>query len=718
MMQRMERQFAGRTLSLEIGRMAKLAQGSCLVQYGDTVVLCAVTVQDKPTHLPFFPLTIEYREKSYAAGKIPGGFFKREGRPGEKEILSARQIDRPIRPLFPEGFLYETQVTCFILSADQENDADTLALIGASVALNMSKVPFNTPVASVRIARIQGNWVVNPTFQQLEYSDVDIVVAGSHDAITMVEGGALEVAEAEILEGLQIAQDAINEICAFQVEFLKGHTVPDMEWISVAPDADLTAKVEGMATDKVAEALNLSDKQERNQAMAAVTKDVVATLTAEDEKYAEQAKDIGKVLRSIEKQTMRRQILDKGQRADGRGLDEVRPITSEVGVLPRTHGSALFTRGQTQALVVATLGTSRDEQRIDSIDSRDEITKSFMLHYNFPPFCVGEARPFRGTSRREIGHGNLAERAIQPLLPAYDDFPYTIRIVSDVLESNGSSSMASVCGSSLSLMDAGVPIKAPCAGVAMGLIKEGDDLAILTDILGLEDALGDMDFKVAGTRDGVTSIQMDIKVDGLSLDILTDALERANRGRMHILDRMDQTLAGARDELSEFAPTIVSIQINPEKIGEIIGPKGKTIRAIQEESGAKIDIDDSGIVKIAAVSAEAGARAREMIEAIVKDPEVGRIYEGPVKNTTTFGAFVEIMPGTEGLCHISELQEARTENTEDVVKKGEIVRVKLLSIDEKGRLRLSRKAALAEEAQASEGGAEASSESDEGASEG
>ena len=718
MMQRMERQFAGRTLSLEIGRMAKLAQGSCLVQYGDTVVLCAVTVQDKPTHLPFFPLTIEYREKSYAAGKIPGGFFKREGRPGEKEILSARQIDRPIRPLFPEGFMYETQVTCFILSADQENDADTLALIGASVALNMSKVPFNTPVASVRIARIQGNWVVNPTFQQLEYSDVDIVVAGSHDAITMVEGGALEVAEAEILEGLQIAQDAINEICAFQVEFLKGHTVPDMEWISVAPDADLTAKVEGMATDKVAEALNLSDKQERNQAMAAVTKDVVATLTAEDEKYAEQAKDIGKVLRSIEKQTMRRQILDKGQRADGRGLDEVRPITSEVGVLPRTHGSALFTRGQTQALVVATLGTSRDEQRIDSIDSRDEITKSFMLHYNFPPFCVGEARPFRGTSRREIGHGNLAERAIQPLLPAYDDFPYTIRIVSDVLESNGSSSMASVCGSSLSLMDAGVPIKAPCAGVAMGLIKEGDDLAILTDILGLEDALGDMDFKVAGTRDGVTSIQMDIKVDGLSLDILTDALERANRGRMHILDRMDQTLAGARDELSEFAPTIVSIQINPEKIGEIIGPKGKTIRAIQEESGAKIDIDDSGIVKIAAVSAEAGARAREMIEAIVKDPEVGRIYEGPVKNTTTFGAFVEIMPGTEGLCHISELQEARTENTEDVVKKGEIVRVKLLSIDEKGRLRLSRKAALAEEAQASEGGAEASSESDEGASEG
>ncbi|MDA0329794.1 MAG: polyribonucleotide nucleotidyltransferase [Gemmatimonadetes bacterium] len=710
MIQRMERQFAGRTLTLEIGRMAKLAQGSCLVQYGDTVVLCAVTVDDKATHLPFFPLTIEYREKSYAAGKIPGGFFKREGRPGEKEILSARQIDRPIRPLFPDGFKNETQVACFILSADQENDADVLALIGTSVALNMSKVPFNTPVASVRVGRIQGNWVINPTFQQLAYSDVDIVVAGSAHAITMVEGGALEVPEAEILEALTIAQEAIRELCVFQTEFLEGHTVPDMEWTAIQPDADLKAKVDSVAAVRVAEALNLGDKQERNQAMAAVTEHVIAELTEEDAQYAEHAKDIGEILRSIEKKTMRRQILDKGERADGRGLDDIRQITSEVGVLPRTHGSALFTRGQTQALAVVTLGTSRDEQRIDSIDSREEITKSFMLHYNFPPFSVGEARPFRGTSRREVGHGNLAERAIQPLLPAYDDFPYTIRIVSDVLESNGSSSMATVCGSSLALMDAGVPIKSACAGVAMGLIKEGSDVAILTDILGLEDALGDMDFKVAGTRAGVTSIQMDIKIEGLTVEILTEALERAHKGRLHILDQMEKALAGPRDDLSAYAPRIVSIQINPEKIGEIIGPKGKTIRAIQEESGAKIDIDDSGIVKIAAVSAEAGARAREMIEAIVKDPEVGRIYEGPVKNTTTFGAFVEIMPGTEGLCHISELQEARTENTEDVVKKGDIVRVKLLSIDEKGRLRLSRKAAMAEDAQAADGGASAGAE--------
>ena len=703
MMQRMERQFAGRTLSLEVGRMAKLAQGSCLVQYGDTVVLCAVTVRDDPTHLPFFPLTIEYREKSYAAGKIPGGFFKREGRPGEKEILSARMIDRPIRPLFPDGFMHETQVACFILSADQENDADVIALLGASVALNMSKAPFNTAVASARVGRIQGNWVVNPTFQQLEYSDVGLVVSGSADAITMVEGGALEVPEVEILEGLNVAHDAIKELVAMQEEFLEGHRVPDMDWSPQEPDAALKARVQELAGAKVAEALGIGDKQERSQAMATVTEDVIAAMTEEDEAYAEHAKDIKNVLRSIEKNTMRRTILDKGERADGRGVDDIRSITSEVGILPRTHGSALFTRGQTQALAVVTLGTSRDEQRIDSIDSREEIKKSFMLHYNFPPFSVGEARPFRGTSRREIGHGNLAERAMQPLLPAYEDFPYTIRIVSDVLESNGSSSMATVCGASLSLMDAGVPIKAPCAGVAMGLIKEGDDVAILTDILGLEDALGDMDFKVAGTRDGVTSIQMDIKIEGLTVDILTEALERANKGRMHILDQMGQALDSHRDELSDYAPRIVSIQINPEKIGEIIGPKGKTIRAIQEESGASIDIDDSGIVKIAAVDGEAGARAREMIEAIVKDPEVGRIYEGPVKNTTTFGAFVEIMPGTEGLCHISELQDGRTENTEDVVKKGDIVRVKLLSIDEKGRLRLSRKAALAEDAAAKDG---------------
>ncbi len=701
MIQRIERQFAGRPLTIEVGRMARQAAGSCMIQFGETVMLVAATVQDKPTHLPFFPLTVEYREKSYAGGKIPGGFFKREGRPGEKEILSARLIDRPLRPLFPDGFMHETQVACFPLSADQENDADVWGILGASIALNMSPIPFNTPVAGVRIGRIQGHWVLNPTFQQLEYSDVDLVVAGTEEALLMVEGGSVEVLEEEILEGLGVAHQGIRELIELQKAVLADLRVPDMEWTPVLPDDVLRAKVEEMAQPRVAEALQLSEKQQRNQAIASVQEDVLAALAEhDDEGVPESQADIKEILREIEKKTMRERILSKGERADGRALDEVRPITCEIGVLPRTHGSALFTRGQTQALAVTTLGTARDEQRIDSIDSREEVTKSFMLHYNFPPFATGEAKPYRGTNRREQGHGALAERAIQPLLPAYDDFPYTIRVVSDVLESNGSSSMASVCGASLSLMGAGVPLRSACAGVAMGLIKEGDRVAVLTDILGLEDALGDMDFKVAGTRKGVTAIQMDIKIGGLTHEILKEALERARKGRMHILDIMDQTIARPLDELSAYAPRIISIQINPEKIGEIIGPKGKTIRAIQEESGATIDIDDSGLVRIAAVSGEGGMRAREMIEAIVQEPEVGRIYEGPVKNTTTFGAFVEILPGVEGLCHISELQDARTEKTEDVLKKGDITKVKLLAIDEKGRLKLSRKAALAEQAQA------------------
>ena len=696
MMKRIERQFAGRTLSIEIGHMAKLAAGSCLVQFGDTCVLTAATVQDNPTHLPFFPLTVEYREKTYAAGKIPGGFFKREGRPGEKEILAARLTDRPLRPLFPDGFMHETQVACFIISADQENDADVLALLGASVALNMSKIPVHDLVASVRVGRIRGNWILNPTFQQLEYSEVDIVVAGSDDAILMVEGGAVEVPEEIILEAIKVGHAGIKELIGIQRELLAGLSVPDMKWSPVQPNEAFAKRVGELADKRVAEALALPDKTERQMAMATVKEDVEAELAKEAETWKEFAKQTGDIIRAIEKKTMRKTILEKGERADGRGLDVVRPITCEVGILPRTHGSALFTRGQTQALAVTTLGTSSDEQRIDSIDSLEEVTKSFMLHYNFPPFATGEAKPFRGTGRREQGHGALAERAIQPLLPAYEDFPYTIRVVSDILESNGSSSMASVCGASLALMDAGVPIKAACAGVAMGLIKEGDKIAVLTDILGLEDALGDMDFKVAGTRKGVTSIQMDIKIDGMTFAIMEEALGRAKKGRMHILDQMDLTLAHSRTELSRWAPRITTIQINPEKIGEIIGPKGKTIRGIQEESGAKIEIDDTGLVKIAAVSMEASNRAREMIEAIVKDPEIGRIYEGPVKNVTTFGAFVEIMPGTEGLCHISELADGRVEKTEDVVKKGDVIKVKLLSIDEKGRLRLSRKAAMAE----------------------
>lgn len=702
MTQRIEKQFAGRPLIIETGRMARQAAGSVMIQFGETVILVAASVQDRPTHLPFFPLTVEYREKSYAGGKIPGGFFKREGRPGEKEILSGRLIDRSLRPMFPEGFMHETQLACFPLSADQENDADVWGVMGSSLSLNMSNIPFSTLLAGVRVGRIQGNWVLNPTFQQLEYSDVDIVVTGTEDALIMVEGGAIEVPEEDLIQGLEVAHQGIRELIEIQKEVLGDTRPQEMEWTPILPDEALKEKVEGLAEGRVKEALQLPEKQERSQAMASVREDILAQLIEENGDYAENQGDIKEILRGIEKKTMRERILSTGERADGRSLTDVRPITCEVGILPRTHGSALFTRGQTQALAVTTLGTSRDEQRIDSIDSREEVTKSFMLHYNFPPFATGEAKPYRGTNRRETGHGALAERAIQPLLPAYDDFPYTIRVVSDVLESNGSSSMASVCGASLSLMSSGVPVTAACAGVAMGLVKEGDRIAILTDILGMEDALGDMDFKVAGTRKGITAIQMDIKIQGLTHEILKDALSQAHKGRMHILDIMDQTISQPSDDLSEHAPRIVSIQINPEKIGEIIGPKGKTIRAIQEESGATIDIDDSGLVKIAAVSGEAGARAREMIEAIVQEPEVGRIYEGPVKNTTTFGAFIEILPGTEGLCHISELQDARTEKTEDVLKKGDITRVKLLSVDERGRLKLSRKAALAEEGQGGE----------------
>jgi polyribonucleotide nucleotidyltransferase len=695
--------FAGRRLVLETGRMARQAHGAVLVTYGETVMLVTAVAQEQPTRLPFFPLTVEYRERMYAAGKIPGGFFKREARPAEQEILSARLIDRPIRPLFPDGFQNETQIMVHVLSADQENSPDVLAILGTSAALTMSKIPFEGPLAAVRVGRIQGQWVLNPTFAQLEYSDVEIVVAGNESAILMVEGGAVEVPEEEIAEGLLAAHEGIKELCAIQREFLEAVQQPKMEWTKVEVDAALRARVEELSTTRIGEAMSIADKAARNEALAALRAEIQVTL-AED--FPEASDVIGSIMSKSEKAAMRRQILDKGVRADGRGLDDVRPISCEVGILPRTHGSALFTRGQTQALGVATLGTDKDEQRLESVNSSAEMTKSFMLHYNFPPFCTGEAKPIRGTSRREQGHGALAERAIQPLLPAYEDFPYTIRVVSEVLESNGSSSMASVCAASLSLMDAGVPLRASCAGVAMGLIKEGDKVAVLTDILGLEDALGDMDFKVAGSEKGVTSIQMDIKIQGLTLEIMRDALQRAKKGRMHILGEMKKALTGPRDEMSEWAPRIITLQINPEKIGEVIGPKGKTIRAIQEETGAQISIEDSGLVRIASVSGEGGERARARIKGMTQSPEVGLVYEGVVKSTTAFGAFIEILPGTEGLLHISEMQEGRTERTEDVVKKGDVVRVKLLSIDEKGKMRLSRKAALAEEAAGVSAGAE------------
>jgi len=689
-MKHVERTFAERPLRLEAGRLAKQAAGSCLMQYGETVVLAAVTVSEQVANLPYFPLTVEYREKSYAAGKIPGGFLKREGRPSDEEILSARVIDRTLRPLFPEGFKNEVQVFVYVLSADQENDADVLGVTAASAALTMSKVPWNGPVAAVRVGRVEGGWILNPTFQQLEFSDVDIIVSGSADSIVMVEGGALELSEAEIVKALEVAHKGIKELLDAADELTVALRQPKMEWTKVEPPAGLNERVAALAEPRISEALNLPEKSERAQALAALKATIQEQLATE---FPDNMKDVAHAIEDIEYHTMREQVLERGERVDGRDLDTVRGITCEVGVLPRTHGSALFTRGQTQALVSVTLGTSRDEQRIDSIDVAQETTKSFLLHYNFPPFSTGEVRPIRGTSRREVGHGALAERAVQAVLPPYDQFPYTIRIVSDILESNGSSSMATVCGGSLALYDAGVPVTAACAGIAMGLIKEGKRVAILTDILGTEDHLGDMDFKVAGTRKGVTSIQMDIKIEGLDFKIIAEALDKARTARLHILDVMEKALPQPRTSLSKYAPRILTIQIPQDRIGDIIGPKGKTIRSIQEQTGAEINVDDSGLVTVSGVG-EAGERARDIIASMVQVPEVGTIYEGTVKSTTAFGAFVEILPGVEGLLHISELQHGRTERTEDVVKKGDTVRVKLLEVDERGRMRLSRKALL------------------------
>jgi len=691
---RINTEFAGRPLVLESGRLAKQAAGSAFLQFGDTAVLAAVTVSPNVSALPFFPLTVEYREKTYAAGKIPGGFLKREGRPSDKEILASRVIDRSIRPLFPDGFKNEVQVFVTVLSADQENDADVLGVTAASAALSLSSVPWKGPIAAVRVGRVEGNWILNPTFQQLEFSSIDLTVSGSPDSIVMVEGGALEVSEAEMIEALKVAQKGIKELVAIERRLDERISVGKLTWVKAEAAPALVERVRAEAEAAMAEAINAKDKASRIAGVAAVKARAAETLAAE---LPEKSREIGAELDEIEYRVMRAQVLTRGERVDGRDLDTIRPITIEAGVLPRAHGSALFTRGQTQALVAVTLGTADDEQRIDSIDVLGETTKSFMLHYNFPPYSTGEVKMIRGTSRREIGHGALAERALQPLLPRYEDFPYTLRVVSEVLESNGSSSMATVCGGSLALMDAGVPMKAACAGVAMGLIKEGKKVAILTDILGSEDHLGDMDFKVAGTANGITSIQMDIKIEGLDLKIMEDALEQARKGRLHILKDMAKVVPTHRADLSKYAPRIITLMIKPEKIGDVIGPKGKTIRGIQDQTGAKINIDDSGLVTIASVGGEAGKRAADIIASMVAEPEVGKVYEGPVKSTTPFGAFVEIIPGVEGLLHISELQHGRTDKTEDVVKKGDIVQVKLLEVDERGRMKLSRKALLPKE---------------------
>jgi len=598
---RIETTFAGRPLILETGRLAKQAAGSAFLQFGDTAVLAAITVASTGSSLPFFPLTVEYREKTYAAGKIPGGFLKREGRPSDKEILASRVIDRSIRPLFPEGFKNEVQVFVTVLSADQENDADVLGVVAASMALSISPVPWNGPLAAVRVGRVDGNWILNPTFQQLEFSSVDVTVSGSADSIMMVEGGALEVSEAEMLEALKVAQKGLKEMLGNEQKVISKAAKEKLSWTKDAPDEAMVKRVVELAEAEMAKVINAKDKHARAANAEALKQRTLQALAVE---FPEATRQIASQIEDIEYRVMRAQVLEKGERVDGRDTDTVRPIVIETGFLPRTHGSALFQRGETQALVAVTLGTADDEQRIDSIDHAGEATKSFMLHYNFPPYSTGEVKPVRGTSRREIGHGALAERALQPLLPDYEKFPYTLRVVSEILESNGSSSMATVCGGTLALMDAGVPIKASCAGVAMGLIKEGKKVAILTDILGSEDHLGDMDFKVAGTTQGITSIQMDIKIEGLDLKIMEEALEKARKGRMHILSEMSKALPSARPDLSKYAPRIITMMVKPDKIGDIIGPKGKTIRGIQDQTGAKISIEDSGMVTIAAVGGE------------------------------------------------------------------------------------------------------------------
>jgi polyribonucleotide nucleotidyltransferase len=688
-MQRVERTFAGRRLVIETGRMAKQAAGSAVVTFGETMVLAAVSVSDSISSLPFFPLTVEYKERTYAAGKIPGGFIKREGRPQDAEILSARIIDRSIRPLFPEGFKNEVQVFIYVISADQQNDADVLALLATSVAINSSRIPFAGPLAGVRVGRVQEKWVLDPTFQQLEYTDIDLVIAGTRDSIVMVEGGALEVSEADVVDALQIGHSGIRELIAAQDEILRQMPrVEKMSWTRPQMPAGLEARVGELARGRISEVINQSDKHARIEAVERVKKELSETLLSE---FPDNSRDIITIVGDAEYHALRDQVLATGHRVDGRTAREVRPISIDIGLLPRAHGSALFTRGQTQALVAVTLGTANDVQRLDTIDEAGETTKSFMLHYNFPPFSTGEVRPVRGTSRREIGHGHLAERALQAVLPNFDEFPYTIRVVSDVLESNGSSSMASVCGGSLALFDAGVHLQGAVAGVAMGLVKEGARYAILTDILGTEDHLGDMDFKVAGTERGITAIQMDIKVEGLDVAIMQEALAQAREGRLHILRAMADAMPAPRPELSPYAPRIVTMTISSEKIGDLIGPKGKTIRGIQDETGAEITVDDSGLVTIAAVGGESMERARQMVQALTAEPVVGEIYEGTVKSTTPFGAFIEIMPGTEALLHISEMRWGRTDKTEDVVKRGDRVRVKLIDRDERGRLRLSMK---------------------------
>ena len=685
--------LGGRPLVLETGRLAKQANGAVLVSYGDTVVLATVTASKNPTPLDFFPLTVNFEERLYAVGKIPGGFIKREGRPSEKATLACRLIDRPIRPLFPDGYRHDVQVVVLVLSVDQDCAPEIAGMIGVSAALGVSDVPFNEPIAGVIVGRINGEFVVNPTHAQVEESEMHLVVAGTKDAIMMVEAGAKEVSETVMLDAIVFGHEEIKRIISMEELLIADAGKPKMSVIVRKNDETIENLVRVYATDKLRSAIYQAEKHARQEAIDAVVDETKLYFAEQySEQFAEHANDISDVLHSIVKEEVRRAILVDGMRPDGRSLDEIRPITVEAGILPRTHGSGLFTRGQTQALSVCTLGALGDVQILDGISL--EESKRFMHHYNFPPFSTGEARPLRPPSRRDIGHGALGERALEPIIPNEDEFPYTVRLVSEVLESNGSSSQASICASVLALMDAGVPIKAPVAGVAMGLVKDGDQVAVLTDIQGMEDHLGDMDFKVAGSSQGITALQMDIKIGGITPAILEQALEKAHAGRMFILEKMLQAINEPRENLSPYAPKIITMKINPDKIREVIGPGGRVINKIIEDTGVKIDIEQDGRVFISTPNQEAGEKAREIIEGIVREVIVGETYDGKVMRVESYGAFIEILPGKEGLVHVSQLGAERVKSTEDVVKIGDSLRVKVTEIDGQGRINLSHREAL------------------------
>jgi len=682
----MKAKFGRQDLILETGKIAKQANGSVTVQYGGTMVLVTACMSKEPKEEQgFFPLTVEYQEKTYAAGRIPGGFFKREGRPSESEVLTARLIDRPIRPLFPKGFLNEVQIMAIVLSSDGENDPDVLSVIGASVALSISDIPFGGPVASCRLGHTGDQFILNPTYLELENSDLDLVIVANKTGIIMLESKAKEISEEIFLEAVKFGFENIQNILSLQEEFMRQYARPKADVQFKKIDPLLEKKVAELSIERLKEVYKLSNKEEREEAIHLLSKELEASLTPQG--YA--SLDIKMALVEVEKEQVRKKILEENVRIDGRGFKDIRPISCDVAVLPRTHGSCLFTRGQTQSLAITTLGTGEDEQTIEALEG--EKYKTFMLHYSFPPFSVGETAPVRGPGRREIGHGALAERALLAVMPSKEKFPYTIRVVSEILESNGSSSMATVCAATLSLMDAGVPIREAVGGIALGLIKEKTRTLILTDITGLEDHFGDMDFKVAGTRQGITVVQMDLKIDGINIDLLNTALKQAKEARIFVLDKMKEALESPRNELSTYAPRIEIIKVNPEKIGELIGPSGKTIKKIIASTGVTIDIQDEGNVLVGSADAAKSKEAIEMIKAITEDVEVGRVYIGKVKRIVAFGAFCEIAPNKEGLVHISELADHFIKGVEEVLKLGDEIKVKVIGIDELGRINLSKK---------------------------